>query len=384
MKVLNILIITLLFNIFSHAYVIPSPTPINLSPSKSINIKPTDPPQHHNLKKVLGKRELQATLSLYQFWANVCNGRNDNNKDVQVSAGVSIDPNIRQFWKTVTETVNCGNGKIKTVTTTITATATATATVTDPGYNKPPECDSQCWSDYLWHTYGYGISVAQAFTGIVCMLIGIYFMIFGYHFFRPTLGLTGFVFFAVMTWIGLTNNEPATGYQHAEILYICVSAGLGLLGAGMGMFFFNVTIYLIGALAGFYLSVWLLSWKASLLITVKVAQICFIIGVGAVAGVSVYLLETYIIILATSFTGAYLVLFGLDFFAHTGMLNAWLLIFDANPNHYNAYMIQKPVLVMLSFVAVFFLAATGWQYYWNQIRHKRNFGVNLAPKKEEK
>jgi hypothetical protein len=44
-------------------------------------------------------------------------------------------------------------------------------------------------------TYGYRISVAQAFTGIICMIIGIYFMVFGFHFFRPTLALTGFVFF---------------------------------------------------------------------------------------------------------------------------------------------------------------------------------------------
>ncbi|CAO3613339.1 unnamed protein product [Cunninghamella blakesleeana] len=378
MKLLYFFLIAILFNILSHAYIIPSPTPVNLSPSKSVKSKPTDAPHH---KRIIEKRDLQATLYLYQNWASICNDRGSNNKNIQVS-NVSVDPSIRQLWKTVTQTVNCGRGTVKTVTTTI--TSTATATVTAPADSKPPDCDDQCWSDYLWHTYGYGISVAQAFTGIVCILIGLYFMVLGFHFFRPTLGLTGFVFFAVMTWIGLTNNEPASGYQNTEILYICVSAGLGLVGAFMGVFFFNVTIYLIGALAGFYFSVWLLSWKASLLITVKVAQICFIIGIGVVGALSVYLLETYIIILSTAFIGAYLVLFGLDFFTHTGMLNAWLYIFDSNPNHYNAYIIQKPVLIMLSFVAVFFLASTGWQYYWNRIKHDKIFGVNLKPKKDGK
>jgi hypothetical protein len=47
-------------------------------------------------------------------------------------------------------------------------------------------------------TYGYGISVAQGFTGIVCMLIGLYFMIFGFFSFRITLALTGFVFFGTL------------------------------------------------------------------------------------------------------------------------------------------------------------------------------------------
>ena len=95
----------------------------------------------------------------------------------------------------------------------------------------------------------------------------------------------------------------------------------------------------------------------------------------------VYLLEKFVIIGATAFIGAYLVIFGLDFFAHTGFLNAWLFIFDANPNHFNAYMIQTKVLVMMAFVAVFFLGSCGWQYYYNCIRHNRTFGVNLVPEK---
>ncbi|KAI8096905.1 uncharacterized protein BX664DRAFT_346929 [Halteromyces radiatus] len=350
--------------------------PTQTSPSiQSASIQPVQPTQPPSHSQYLVKRDddnIQATLSLYQNWASVCN--NDNNN--QVAVAISIDPKMQQLWQTVTQTVNCGHGTVKTVTRTITATATATTSGTNP--TNTPTCDQQCWSDYLWHTYGYGISVAQALTGIVCMMIGIYFMVFGFRFFRPTLGFTGFVFFAVMTWIGLTNNEPASGYPNTDLLYVCVSAGMGLVGAGLGVFFFVISIYMVGGLGGFYFAVWILSWKASLIITVKVAQICFIIGVGLVTAILLYLLETYILIMSTAFIGAYLVLFGLDFFAHTGMLNAWLLIFDANPNHFNSYMIQRPVLVMLSFVAVLFLMSVGWQYYWNVMRHKRSFGV---PKK---
>jgi hypothetical protein len=89
-----------------------------------------------------------------------------------------------------------------------------------------------------------------------------------FFFLSINLPLSLLITIAVMTWIGLTNNEPASGYPHTDILYVCVSAGLGLVGAFMGVFFFSVCIYLIGALGGFYLAVWLLSWKASLIITV--------------------------------------------------------------------------------------------------------------------
>lgn len=50
---------------------------------------------------------------------------------------------------------------------------------------------------FIIDTYGYGISVAQGFTGIVMMLIGLYFLIFGFNSFRGTLAAVGFVFFGM-------------------------------------------------------------------------------------------------------------------------------------------------------------------------------------------
>lgn len=100
------------------------------------------------------------------------------------------------------------------------------------------------------------------------MLLGLYFLIFGYSAFRPTLAAVGFVFFAVMTWIGLVNNEPMYGYPHNEIVYICVSAGLGLIGAFLFIFIYSVALYFIGALAGFFCAVFILSWRENLVIQI--------------------------------------------------------------------------------------------------------------------
>jgi hypothetical protein len=73
---------------------------------------------------------------------------------------------------------------------------------------------------------------------------------------------------------------------------------------------------------------------------------------------------------------------GLDFFAHTGFVNAWRLIFDGNPNHYNAYIIGVPTYVMMAFVIVLSLASMAWQYYWNVMKLKRRFGVHVVEAKE--
>lgn len=136
-----------------HCLVQPTPslsswnTPISVVAAAAA--QPTDGPQlSEDGKRVIAKRDnqIQATLSLYQDWASVCNNDNDN-QDYQVNT--DADASIRKLWQTVTETVYCGNGRVMTVTRTITATAIATATVYS-GSDGQVECDAQCWSDYLW------------------------------------------------------------------------------------------------------------------------------------------------------------------------------------------------------------------------------------------
>lgn len=326
-------------------------------------------PQQGNAKAIAQKRQAVATIQ--NNWVTVCapgTGDKPNQKRDDSVATLNIQ-NSRP-----TRTIDCASS---------TATATVTATAApdnNPPSNKkpPPSCNAQCWSDYLWHTYGYGISPQLGLIGIVCILTGLYFMAFGFRCFRATLALTGFVIFACMTWIGLTNNEPYPGYPNQAIVYICVCVGLGILGSIIFMFFYCITLYFVGALGGFYLAIFILSWKDNLVITNNVARICFIIGVAIIAGVSVFLLERYIIIFATSFIGAYLFIFGLDLFVHTGFINGFRIILDHNWWHNVQYMIDVHVYLMLGAVILLTLISCGWQYYWNVMRLHRFFGINVV------
>lgn len=135
-----------------HANVLIQPTPTPTTPffylaSNDTSIsKPTSAPRAVQLAK---RDNVQATLSLYQDWAAVCNGNDDSEKiDTK-----NVDANLRQLWQTVTETVYCGNNRVKTVTKTVTAVATATETVSSDDDEDGSICDSQCWSDYLWRNY---------------------------------------------------------------------------------------------------------------------------------------------------------------------------------------------------------------------------------------
>lgn len=102
---------------------------------------------------------------------------------------------------------------------------------------------------------------------------------------------------------------------------------------------------------------------------------------GVVLAIFIFLLESYAVIFATSFVGAYLFFLGLDFFVHTGFVNAMLLIFDGNSNHYNAYIMNQPVYIMLAFVGALTLISAGWQYYWNIHKNQRYFGINVETEK---
>ncbi|RCI01847.1 hypothetical protein CU098_012008, partial [Rhizopus stolonifer] len=205
---------------------------ITCIPTKTIYTLQTTTVTESTPTPVLVKRDVQDDLELYQNWASMC-----RNRDHIKAAAVVNASDINRLWKTVTQTINCGGGTAVTVTTTITASPTSQP---EPSSN---DCTGQCWSDYLWHTYGDGISPAQGFVGTLCVIVGLYFAIFGYRFFRPTLGLIGFVFFATMTWIGLVNNEPAGGYPLGDVIYICVSAGLGILGAIILIFLYPLGVY---------------------------------------------------------------------------------------------------------------------------------------------
>jgi hypothetical protein len=110
----------------------------------------------------------------------------------------------------------------------------------------------------------------------------------------------------------------------------------------------------------------------------NVARICFIVGMAIVAGVSVFLLERYIIIFATSFIGAYLFVFGLDLFVHTGFINGFRIILDHNAWHHVQYMINVHLYLMLGAIIVLTLLSCGWQYYWNVMKLHRFFGINVV------
>ncbi|KAI7904094.1 uncharacterized protein BX663DRAFT_432763 [Cokeromyces recurvatus] len=265
----------------------------------------------------------------------------------------------------VLELHNTGGSKTTTTaTTTATATATATATI------RPTSAPAS--SDPAVIYGGRGITPENGVVGAILIVLGLYLIIFGFRSFRITLAVCGFLTFGLITWVAMTNNQPYYGYINDNITIIAVPAGLGLLGAIIYAIFWNISIYLVGALGGFTLALYILCCKSDLLITQTVARAALLVALPVFICFITFFAEQYVLLFTFAFTGAYCFVVGIDFLAHTGYLAGIKTILDGNPYHRVLYLFTRNVIIMIAFIPVIFIISFIWQYMYNR---GQKFGV---------
>lgn len=256
-------------------------------------------------------------------------------------------------------------------TTTTTSTHSSSPTATSaPNHGHPPSDDPK-------DIYGAGYVTPQmGVAGAILIVLGVYLMIFGFRGFRPTLAVSGFLTFGLITWVGMTNTQPAEGFTNDAITMIAVPAGLGVLGAILYALFWDVSIYLIGGMGGLTFGLFILCWREDLVITSSVPRACFLVAISLFMAAITFFAERYVILFATSFTGAFIFIVGVDFMAHTNYIAGLKSILDQNELHRVVYDIVTKTYVMMAMIILLFLISFGWQFVYNK---GRSFGVNSAP-----
>ncbi|KAI8082008.1 uncharacterized protein B0P05DRAFT_468413 [Gilbertella persicaria] len=276
---------------------------------------------------------------------------------------------------------NSGGSKTTATTTTTTATSTATHTPTNLPASSDPEV-----------IYGgNGITPQNGVVGAILIVLGLYLMVFGFRSFRITLAVCGFLTFGLITWVGMTNNQPYYGYVNNDVTIIAVPAGIGLLGAIIYAIFWNVSIYLVGALGGFALAMYILCCRSDLLITQVVARAAFLVALPVFMSFITFFAERYVLLFTFAFTGSCCFIVGIEFLAHTGYLAGIKSILDGNRYHRVVYSINTKVIVLIVFIGVVFLISFAWQYTYNKgqkfgvifIEEVKEVKENPASKEEE-
>ncbi|KAI8081563.1 uncharacterized protein BX664DRAFT_317435 [Halteromyces radiatus] len=219
------------------------------------------------------------------------------------------------------------------------------------------------------------ITIQMGVLGSVFIVLGLYLVTFGFRGFRITLAVFGFLAFGFVTWVGMTNYQPSSGYINDKVTTIVVPAGLGLFGAILFFIFWNIGFYLIGAVGGLALALYICCWREDLVIQSLVARACFLAAMTVGFAGLTFFLERYVILFSTSFLGAYLFFVGVDVLARTGYVAGIRTIVDHNPLHSVQYVLSRDVYLLLSFTIVLFLISFGWQALMNRGRY---FGIRYT------
>lgn len=154
---------------------------------------------------------------------------------------------------------------------------------------------------------------------ILCISGGIVMLGWGIRFFRTVIGLAGFAASSVFTFIFLANVDDRAGLgKHAKEIMIGGSIAVGCLGAMLSLWVWMVALGAVGALGGFSVAVWSLSWTERWL-SGSVRRPVFIGGSALAGALLAVLYEKGVIVAATAAAGALAIVSGLDVFLQTGL-----------------------------------------------------------------
>ncbi|GJJ70886.1 hypothetical protein EMPS_03236 [Entomortierella parvispora] len=185
-------------------------------------------------------------------------------------------------------------------------------------------------------------------AGYILLLIGIVLTFRGYRYFRFTMFLTGFIVGCVILYSILANVEPSQGWRYGQVIYLfaCIAAGL-IIGA-ICCIFHIYTVWLLGALAGLMVALYILGWRNEGLIRSRGGRIGLLVGASALGLLIGLAFGRRILIPASALIGAYLTVVGIDLFARTGFTQSIKSFFTSN-NTAN-YRLTANLYIMLGVV----------------------------------
>lgn len=177
-----------------------------------------------------------------------------------------------------------------------------------------------------------------------------------------------------MVWVLLTLSESKEGYPSATIVYTCGSLGGGILVAGAAILFWRFSLPLVGGLSGFLLGMYLWMWRSDHILLNVYARMFTAVGIGAALAVLTFVVESLVVVVATSFLGGFLFVLGLDIILHTGLVQAIRSLFAVNPYRPIVYVVDHKIYGMLSAILAVFLISVVLQSY---LHRGRRFGVSI-------
>jgi hypothetical protein len=185
--------------------------------------------------------------------------------------------------------------------------------------------------------------------GVAFLCIGLILLLRGYH--EGEVGINsrfiaGFVTMALVSWVLLTNFEPARTYGTYRLtIYLVVCFIIGIIGGLIISCTFHVFLMVLSGLGSLAFRLWLLGWRNDLLLTTTWGRALFL-SLMVLAGLCITPLVWLAPGAGSAFAGAYIFMLGLDMFFHTGFMYGPICALDNNDNHCKRHFICNEVTVM--------------------------------------
>jgi hypothetical protein len=143
------------------------------------------------------------------------------------------------------------------------------------------------------------IATANSLPFLIAVAVGLFNCFFGYRILKATLALTGFVVGAAAGWNAAASLAPGN-----STVAVIAAVVLGIIGAVLCVWLFFLGIFLLGAAAGVALAEAVSGGIGTQ------TQPILVLGLALILGIIAVIVQKFIIIFCTAFSGAYLVIAG--------------------------------------------------------------------------
>lgn len=133
--------------------------------------------------------------------------------------------------------------------------------------------------------------------------------------------LVGFYVGSNIAYIILINAKEDYG-SNTETILLIVSIVVGLLAGALLSCCFFLAVFLLGALLGYMAAIWFLAWADNGVIQSDWGRAILIVCCVVVGALLMFFFERFLIIVATSFIGSFVIFIGIDLYAQTGFADA--------------------------------------------------------------
>lgn len=210
------------------------------------------------------------------------------------------------------------------------------------------------------------LSTAQSVVvGVILLVIGFLYCFFGRKLYNLTLFILGSIIGSYIAFIVLNRAEPPSGYTSEPstntLIILLVALAVGFMVGILLICCSTVAIWLLGLVAGLALANFILALGDGGLIKNDIGRIVFIVVFAILGLILACIFEEVIIILGTSFIGAYAIILGVDMFANTGFRLSVRAFLDGTP-----YSTSRDIYLMLGGLIALFIAGSLVQYRFHR------------------